>query len=106
LVYLWAVGILPLAYLLASPALAMVAIIAAAIGLGWEIASLSAGLFPALSLYLAFGVMLYSLGELHRRGGRWVELHAPYTMFGLFIALGTLYLLSFRYVWEGSAASP
>jgi uncharacterized membrane protein len=105
LVYLWAVGILPMAYLIRSRAMLVVALLAISIGIGWDLSRFGLHFFQSVTLYLVLGVLLYSLGEIHRDHDWGTDLHAPFTQFGLFITLGVLYLLSFRWVW-GSTGSP
>jgi uncharacterized membrane protein len=99
LVYLWVIGILPMAYLLAAPSMIYIVVVAVAIGLGWELRQFEVDAFSGFGIYLILGVFLYSLGELHRQGRARAALHSPYLQLGLFLALGVLYLLSFRFMW-------
>jgi uncharacterized membrane protein len=100
LLYLWVLGVLPLAYLLSAPSMVALAVVVFAIGLGWELDALGGWILPALSLYLLLGILLYALGELHRQSDHGRALQPPYTMLGLFLVLGVLYLSSFPWVWE------
>jgi uncharacterized membrane protein len=101
LLYLWVLGVFPMAYLLGAPSMVALTVVAFAIGLGWEFGDLGVPLLPALGAYLVLGVLLYILGELHRPSERWRSLQPPYTMLGLFLVLGVLYCLSFSGVWQG-----
>jgi uncharacterized membrane protein len=101
LLYLWALGVLPMAYLLGAPSMVALAAVALAIGLGWELGDLGVRFLPALGVYLVLGVLLYALGELHRGSERGQVLQPPYTLLGLFLILGVLYCLSFSWAWEG-----
>jgi uncharacterized membrane protein len=100
LLYLWVLGVLPMAYLLGAPSMVALAVVAFAIGLGWELDDLGAWFLPALGRFLMLGILLYALGELHRQSERGRALQPPYTMLGLFLVLGVLYVLSFSWVWE------
>jgi uncharacterized membrane protein len=112
LVYLWAIGILPMAYLLTAPSIIFVVVVAVAIGLGWELSALRVDTLAIFSVYLMLGLFLYSLGELHRHRAQQRTMHGAYLQPGLFLVLGVLYLLSFRFMWEsgwhtaGAALSP
>jgi uncharacterized membrane protein len=70
LLLLWAVGVLPMAYLLGSRAMVTLMALNLTLALGWE-TSFWLGWeqlfrpFPYFAVYLLFGVLLYALGRLH-----------------------------------------
>jgi uncharacterized membrane protein len=106
LVLLWGLGVLPMAYLLQSPAMTVLAILDIGVALGWEAVfwSNSWGRAPFLAVFVVYGVLLYALGQIHGASDR-TETHKPaYSLLGLVAIFGALLPLTFPAL--GSGASP
>ena len=102
LLLLWAVGVLPMAYLLTFPAMLVLAVLSLALALGWEAnfwlqgASAFSAYFAA---YLVFGVLLYGLGALHARSdAAWRAFGRTFGVIGLLLILGACF--PFTFAWE------
>ena len=105
LVLLWFLGVMPLAYVTRSQSVLTLGIILflAAIGFrgqnwlaDWELVP-----FRAFPLYVALGVALYGLGELQKRASLTWDFARPYEILGVVVTFGAIYLLTFRFWWEG-----
>jgi uncharacterized membrane protein len=98
LLLLWALGVLPMAYLLGSRAMVTLMVLNLAVALGWETGFWledTYRLFPFFAVYLTFGVLLYALGMLHG-GFEGMRHHAlPYGVMGLLFILGAVFPLTF-----------
>lgn len=103
LLYLWLIGVLPLAYLTRSRAMLSLAILVALGALGWKTAQWIEGtdnglLFPAL--YLVVGAAGYALGLAHSAFARSRIYSGPYLALGAVTALVSLYLLTFEWLFQ------
>lgn len=98
LMVLWAMGVLPMAYLLGSRAMVVLTLLILALALGWEtwfwLEDVSHP-YSFLAVYLIFGVLLYALGRLHGSFERTRLYQVPYAAAGLFWILGALFPLTF-----------
>lgn len=88
LLVLWAVGAIPMAYLLESRPLLTLGLLLLTLALGWETAFWMESIGGFCTVFLFWGVLLIALG---RRTGRLAE---PYTSWGLFVLLTTLTVLA------------
>jgi uncharacterized membrane protein len=110
LVTMWFLGVLPLAYLTRSQAILILAqgLFLAAIGF-WLAEWLdSAGEGQAIfvfALYLTLGTLLYGLGKLHSQYGPTRAFAATYEVIGLVVTMAAIYLLSFRFPYDGISYS-
>jgi uncharacterized membrane protein len=97
LLVMWTIGVLPLAYLLRSPAMVVLALLSAATSLGWYGADWFADASAAaiLAAYLAFGVLLYALGGVQGRHESTRVHLLPYSVLGLCLMAGALLPLTF-----------
>ena len=110
LVLYWFLGVLPLAYLIRSESITVLALALglAAVGfrgqewlLDWEYIP-----FRAFSLYLALGLMLFFLARLQGRFRSTQVYTRAYETFGLVVAFASIYWLSFLGWWDWNEASP
>ena len=104
LVLLWFLGVIPLAYVTRSQSVLTLGIVLflAAVGFrGQEwLGDWDRIPFRAFPLYLALGLALYGLGKLQSEF-RLTQVYAkPYELLGGVVALGAVYLLTFRFWWE------
>ncbi len=104
LMLLWFLGVMPLAYVTRSQSVLTLGIVLllAAVGFrgqewlrDWELIP-----FRGIPLYLALGLALYGLGKLQDEHRITQVLARPYEVLGLVVALGAVYLLTFRVWWE------
>jgi uncharacterized membrane protein len=98
LLLLWAAGILPMAYLLGSRAMIILVLLNLTLALGWETSfwlDEFADPLPFTAVFLLFGALLYALGRLHGAFEGTKRYELPYASWGLFLILGTLFLLTF-----------
>jgi uncharacterized membrane protein len=102
LLLLWAVGTLPMAYLLGSRAMAVLMLLNLALALGWELSFWRDGIVPFCAAYLVFGVLLYGLGLLQGAFAATAPFRAPFGVCGLLAILGTVFLLTFDVFGHGS----
>ena len=104
----WFLGVLPMAYLIRSRVVLVLAIglFLGAMGFrlpGW-LEAVSAGEAVAVfGLYLTLGLMLYGLGKLQGLFGPTKVYARVYEFVGLLTTLGALYLLTFRTWYESQA---
>jgi uncharacterized membrane protein len=99
--FYWFVGVLPLAYILASSAHLALSL---AIGSTWLALAISraAPYEERLSflLFLALGVLLYAVGRLHANRETLSRFDLVYRWFGLVYVMTALYAFSFRGFWS------
>ena len=104
LMLLWFLGVMPLAYVTRSQSALTLGIVLllAAVGFrgqewlrDWELIP-----FRGIPLYLGLGLALYGLGKLQSEFRSTQVFARPYEMLGLVVALGAVYLLTFRFWWE------
>ena len=88
LLVLWAVGAIPMAYLLESRALLTLGLLVLTLTLGWETAFWMESIGGFCTVFLLWGALLIAVG---RRTG---QLTDPYTLLGLFVLLTTLTVLA------------
>lgn len=102
----WLIGIIPLAYLTRSRAILTVSILIVLVGLGYTASDWLEGSFHSYSFlpfYLMIGLALYGLGSIHLRFER-LRIYTPcYQIFGLILLFGVIYILSFKFIYEGFA---
>jgi uncharacterized membrane protein len=96
---MWGLGVLPLAYLLGFRTILTLAIIDLLIWLGMESSfriSLAYGnILPFVTLYLASGISLWSVGLMHRGSGPLRKLSGPYLVLGGLLTFSAGYVLTF-----------
>jgi uncharacterized membrane protein len=105
LLLLWAVGVLPMAYLLGSRAMVVLMGINLAIALGWEAGFWLEGVwlpFPYFAIFLVYGVLLYTLGRLHGAFEQTKPYELPYALLGMLLILGALFPLTFGFLHDGT----
>ncbi len=104
LILYWFLGVIPLAYVIRSEAMLVLAIglFLAAIGFRGQVWLLDTDQIPfrAFPLYLVLGLMLYGMGKLQGRFESTRIYSRAYEIVGLLITFAGLYLLSFRFWWE------
>ena len=103
----WFLGVLPLAYLTRSQVILYlgVGLFLAAVGFrlqDWLDTSDRGVPFGASALYLALGVLLYSLGRLQAQFDLTRTYARAYEYVGLVTAFGSIYLLTFRDLFDDS----
>ena len=103
----WAVGLIPIAYLILS----LPVIYLALIGFGFYVGSEAYYWFGYVERYynisyafflifLSLGIFYYCLGSIHEKKGRIAKLSYPFHLLGSLLMLFTVYLLSFKYFGE------
>ena len=102
----WFVGVLPLAYLTRSQVILYLGIglFLAAVGFrlsNWLEHADRGAVVGAFSLYLVLGVILYALGRLQAIFDLTRSYARVYEYLGLVTAFGSLYLLTFRELFDG-----
>ncbi len=100
----WFLGVLPLAYVTRSQSLLFLAVglFLASVGFWtWEwIDDDSNSLVLFLGMFLVMGLLLYNLGRFQDLVERTKFYTAAYDILGLIVVFGTLYLLTFRGVFD------
>ena len=97
LLVLWAVGVLPMAYVLRAPAFAVLAALALSVALAW-VPAFRIDTFGTLVVgYLLFGTLLYGVGRLHdgNDSAPLRPFHAAYGHLGLVLVLASLFFFTF-----------
>jgi uncharacterized membrane protein len=104
LVLLWGFGVLPMAYLLQSRAMTVLAILDVGVALGWEAVlwSVAWGPAPFLAVFVVYGVLLYALGQIHGAFDRTATHRAAYSLLGLVAIFGALLPLTFPDLGSGA----
>jgi uncharacterized membrane protein len=105
LLLLWAVGVLPMAYLLGSRVMVTLMGINLAIALGWETGFWLDDAwrpFPYHAVFLVFGVFMYSLARLHGAFKQTERYQLPYAVLGMLLAFGALFPLTFGEIHNGT----
>ena len=101
----WFLGVLPLAYLTRSQVILYlgVGLFLAAVGFrlpDWLDSSDREVVVGAVSLYLVLGLILYALGRLHAQFDLARSYARVYEYLGLITAFGSIYLLTFRELFD------
>jgi uncharacterized membrane protein len=104
----WFLGVLPMAYLIRSQVVLVLAIglLLGAAGFrlpGWLEAVSSGEAVSVFGLYLVLGLMLYGLGKLQGLFRPTRLYSRAYEFVGLLTTLGSIYMLTFRTWYEGYA---
>ena len=95
LMLLWFLAIAPLAYVLSSKLILNVSIFTFAAWLLMSVGEIGGmGLFNSFTLFLAFGICLYGLGQLHRSIAKFSSFVMAYQGFGLFFILASYFFFS------------
>lgn len=103
LVLIWLLGILPFVYGFSSPSIAVLATLLFClwIGLfvfkGLDFYHAQGDLFKLPVLYLVLGVLLSSIGAMHHLSDKLKDVAWVYKLFGIKIALTSLFFLTFRF---------
>lgn len=103
----WFLGVLPLAYLARSQAILSLGVVLFLAAVGFRLTEWididfdEEVMVGALSLYLVLGLMLYGLGRLQAQFEAMRSYARVYEFMGLITALGSLYLLTFHWWFEG-----
>jgi uncharacterized membrane protein len=96
---MWGLGVLPLAYLLGFRTILTLAIIDLLIWLGMEssfhLSLAYGGVLSFVTLYLASGISLWSIGLMHRGSGSLRKLSSPYIVLGVLLTFSAGYVLTF-----------
>ncbi len=104
LMVMWAVGVLPIGYLIGSRAMIALAVVSLGFALGWEMSFWLEGnqVFHFFGVYLMFGVLLYALAKLHATFKSTQSYKLPYGALGLCVIFGALFPLTFGILTEFS----
>jgi uncharacterized membrane protein len=99
LMVMWAAGMLPLAYFLKSRAALVLVVISLELALGWELMLWLEDVSPhiVLASFLAFGTLLYALGNLHGASERYGPFKRVYGAAGLVTVFLALFPLTFDF---------
>ena len=101
----WFLGVLPLAYLTRSQAILVLSILLFLVSVGFWLPLWLDGMdavpFLVFPLYLVLGLMLFSLGRFQALFDLTRSYAKAYEILGLLTTFGALYLLSFRFWFEG-----
>lgn len=105
LLLLWALGVLPMAYLLRSQAMIVLAVLNLAVALGWDTAFWMLdwrdwAIVPFFSVYVIFGVLLYAIGNVHGAFPGTQQYRTAYGALGLICIFGGLLPLTFAEVLD------
>ena len=105
LVSLWFLGVLPLAYLARSQAILVLAQALFLLAVGfwvdeWLDGSNEGPAIFGFALYLTLGPLFYGLGKLQSRYDLTRPYATAYELVGLVITMASVYLLSFRFLYD------
>lgn len=103
LMLLWFIAIAPLAYVLSSKPILVVSITTFAAWLLMSVGEIRGiGIFNSFTLYLAFGICLYGLGQLHKSVTKFSSFVMSYQGFGLFFILASYFYFSLESAYRYS----
>ena len=105
LLVLWAVGAMPMAYLLKSRAMMVLGILSLTVALGWDAVEWVDGDDPIhfISVFLAFGALLFALGGLHACFEPTKTHGNVYASLGSVIVFSAMIPLSYNESWMWSS---
>jgi uncharacterized membrane protein len=99
----WFLGILPLAYIVRSNAITVMAVGIFIVGLAWKAgtwADDSENFFPVFGILLLSAAVIYAIGMLHLVREK-IKFHAgPYLASGALLAIGVTYILTFEEIFH------
>jgi len=102
----WFLGILPLAYIVRSNSITVMAVVIFVVGLAWKAgtwADASENFFPVVGILLLSAAAIYAIGTLHLTREK-IKFHAgPYLAGGALLAIGVTYILTFAEVFRDSS---
>jgi uncharacterized membrane protein len=102
----WFLGILPLAYIVRSNAITVMAVGIFTVGLAWKAATWaddSENFFGVVGILLLSAATIYAIGMLHLVRQK-IKFHAdPYLAGGALLAIGVTYILTFAEVFRDSS---
>jgi uncharacterized membrane protein len=102
----WFLGILPLAYIVRSNAITVMAIGIFIVGLAWKAGTWADGsenFFGVVGILLLSAAVIYAIGTLHLVREK-IKFHAgPYLAGGALLAIGVTYILTFAEVFRESS---
>lgn len=103
LLFLWFLGILPLAYIVRSKAITVMAVAIFTVGVSWKAGTWvedSENFFPVVGTLLLIAAVIYAVGTLHLLRER-MKFHAgPYLVSGVLLAIGVTYILTFKEIFN------
>jgi uncharacterized membrane protein len=107
---MWALGALPIAYILGHRAILTLSLLVLLLWLGvesrfWVInAPLYGDFISVVMLYLMAGLMLWNAGLLHREAGPYKTLAGPYVAIGILVSFACAFIFTFEVYREGHGA--
>jgi uncharacterized membrane protein len=102
----WFLGILPLAYIVRSQSITVMAVVIFTVGLAWKAATWSdeiESFFPVVGILLLSAAVIYAIGMFHLVREK-IKFHAgPYLASGALLAIGVTYFLTFEEMFRDSS---